>query len=314
MTPVLIVAFICFTGMPGAASPVLSISPEQQLALADTFFHRAEYGAAVTEYTRFSHFFPEHPRSVYAVFQTALSYFLQQDFKKAWPLFESLAERGVDDRYGIEARFMISRCALAMDRPGPAAAVLENLIASVDDADVRDRANYHLGWISLLSDTTIDAAVINRADEYFVRIGDENRAIYNMAALTDRLHDVETDGQGRLLPRKDPRLAGGLAVIPGAGYVYCGRYQDALMSFLFNTVMACAVYEAFDADLEALGGLMGMVGFGFYAGNIYGSISAAHKFNRAHEAMFLNRLKEIRVEAGPLTGQGGMAMRLSLPF
>jgi hypothetical protein len=314
MTTVLVVVFMCFATPPASASSALSISPEQQLDLADAFFSRAEYDAAVAEYSRFSHFFPEHPRAVYAGFKTALSYFLKQDYEKALPLFGALAGRGVDDHYGVEARFMISRCSLAMGRPGPAAAVLQNLIASVDNVDVRDRAYYHLGWISLLSQPMIDAAVVNRADEYFARISDKNRVVYNLGAMTNMLQGVEIDGKGRLLPRKKPQLAGALAVIPGAGYVYCGRYQDALASFLLNTVMACAVYEAFDAHMEALGGLIGTVGFGFYAGSIYGSISAAHKFNRAHSVRFLNRLQDIRVETGPLADQDGISLRLHLPF
>ena len=185
MTTALVVMAMCFTVTPIGAWSALSISPEQQLELADAFFRQAEYDAAVTEYSRFSHFFPDHPRAVYAGFQTAYAYFLKQEYEKALPLFEAVAGHGIDDPYGLEARFMISRCALAMGRPGPATAVLEQLAASVDDADVHDRVCYHLGWISLLSVSMIDAAAINRAGEYFARISDKNRTAYNVDLLTD---------------------------------------------------------------------------------------------------------------------------------
>lgn len=33
------------------------------------------------------------------------------------------------------------------------------------------------------------------------------------------------------IARKNPRLAGFLSILPGAGQFYCERYQDALVAF-----------------------------------------------------------------------------------
>jgi hypothetical protein len=81
------------------------------------------------------------------------------------------------------------------------------------------------------------------------------------------------------LPLKKPALAGTLSIIPGAGQLYCGRYEDALAAFLVNGALAWASYESFDNDLNALGGLLAFVGAGFYVSNVYGALSSAHKFN-----------------------------------
>jgi len=295
-------------------SSVLTVSPQQQLGLADSFFEKADYAAAITEYLRFEYFFPDHARADYACFQIALSYYMRRDFEKALSLFERQCGRDVDDSYAVEACFMLSRCYMGLGWPDRAVVVLEALMASVDDIDVLDRAYYQIGWIYLESGTVLEAPVINRAGKYFSQISGKNQRPYKIDSLTGQLRDISTDRQGPLLSRKNPTLAGALAILPGAGYVYCGRYHDALMSFLFNSGMACAAWEAFDNDLEGLGALIGMVGLGFYSGSIYGSVSSAHKYNRTLLRDFLDRLDDTRVYFTPLQGGSGGMVSFHVPF
>jgi len=80
-----------------------------------------------------------------------------------------------------------------------------------------------------------------------------------------------------------------LSVIPGAGYLYLERYQDALISLLVNTALIFAAYEAFDNDLYVLGGIISFVELGFYAGNIYGATTSAHKINRSQKPFPVDR-------------------------
>ena len=297
---------------PGAS--VVTVSPEQQLDLADILFDEAEYSAAITEYRRFVNLFPDHSRFDYAVFQVARACLVTGDVEKALPIFERLRRSAVDRRYAVEAFFMVGRCRLLLGNPGPAVSVLKELIASVDDIDIKDRAYYHIGWICLEAEPVLSMTAVQRAGEYFSKISDKNQGIYRVGVLTGRLHDVSLDKNGPLCSVKNPVLAGTLAVLPGAGYVYCGRYHDALMSFLFNTGLAVAAWEAFDSDLEALGALIGFVGTGFYAGSIYGSVSASHKYNRANSKQFLDRLDDIRIDFLPLSTGRGAAVSIHVPF
>lgn len=313
-TVVLIGLFWSFAVPPAVGSSLVTISSDKQMALADTLFRQAEYDQAIAEYRRFVVFFPDDPGVDRACFQAGLSYYLNRNFEKGLSLFEAIAGRNGDSRYRVDACFMVSRCCLALGRRERAAAVLEKLLKTVADADTRDKACYHLGWLCLSSPVKMNADSIHRADEWFSKISDKNRTVYNVEALSERLQDVLADGKGPLLSQKHPALAGTLAVFPGAGYVYCGRYQDALMSLVLNTAMGYAACEAVDADLESLGGLIGLVGFGFYAGSIYGSISAAHKHNRARAVTFLDRLHELRVETLPMIGRQGAGVRLRIPF
>ena len=44
--------------------------------------------------------------------------------------------------------------------------------------------------------------------------------------------------------------------------------------------MIIAAWEAFDNDNEALGSLLTLFEIGFYTGNIYSAVNAAHKYNK----------------------------------
>jgi hypothetical protein len=90
-------------------------------------------------------------------------------------------------------------------------------------------------------------------------------------------------------PKKNPTAAGLFAIIPGGGFLYCQRYHDALVTFLLNTGLMAAAYTAHDNDNNALAGVLAFVETGFFAGNIYGSMASAHKYNRAQTRSILNR-------------------------
>ncbi len=94
------------------------------------------------------------------------------------------------------------------------------------------------------------------------------------------------------IPRKSPGIAGFLAVVPGAGYLYCERPRDALVSFIINGGLIYSAIRSFRRDDYALGGVVSFVGFGFYAGSIHGSVASAHKYNRAWKRRFIEDLKK----------------------
>lgn len=86
----------------------------------------------------------------------------------------------------------------------------------------------------------------------------------------------------RTLKYKSPLLASSLAIIPGAGKLYCGNAGDALNSMLLIGLFGYLAYDGFhdDGKRSTRGWIFGTLGFGFYAGNIYGSAVAARLYNR----------------------------------
>jgi TolA-binding protein len=255
------------------------ISPDKQFDFAETCFSNKDYLMAVGEYKRFIYFFPGDERVETAMYRIGMSYYLGGDFKKAVDSFNDVIDRYVDTDLSIKSYFMISQAHVRRKAFGLAIINLNNLITVTHDGDVRDEAYYRLGWIY------IETASWEKAGHYFSKISAKNKAKYTLERLTAELNKEKS------IPKKVPGLAGFLSIIPGAGYLYCERYQDALIAFLLNGGLICAAYESFDDHNNALGGVIAFVEFGFYAGNIYGAVTSAHKYNRKQTDQFIEKLK-----------------------
>jgi TolA-binding protein len=263
-----------------ASNPFVILSPDKQFNYAQDLFSSKDYSTAVNEYKRFIHFFPKDDRVELAMFQVGMSYFLGGHFNAAVNSFKKITDQYFDTEYSIRSYFMMSEAYVKLKAFNLALINLNNLITITQDEEIRDEAFYRIGWIH------IETASWDKARDSFKKISPKNKNKFRLERLADEL-DKET-----LIPQKDPKLAGFLSIIPGGGYLYCERYQDALIAFLLNGGLIYAAYESFVKGHGALGGLITFVGFGFYAGNIYGAVTSAHKFNRKETGQFIYNLKK----------------------
>jgi len=279
----------------------VEIDSDQQFSFAEQYFSDGEYLKAVGEYERFIYFFPEDERVTEARYKIGMSYFESKRFEAAVNAFTVLIDSIPDFQSSVfslqspitKAYFMISESYMKLNAVSPAISNLRNLTVIAEDKDVKDEAFYRIGWFYL------DTALWEEARSYFGKISPENRDKYKLRKLSEEL-DKE-----RLIDKKIPAVAGFLSIIPGAGYLYCERYNDALTAFLVNGAMMYAAYECFDNGNDVLGGIITFVGTGFYTGNIYGSISSAHKYNRAGTRGFIEQLKkntQVGLSVGPDNG------------
>ena len=264
----------------GASALTITLNPDKQFNYAQELFSAKDYLTAVNEYKRFIYFFPKDERVELAMFQIGQSYFLGRKFDEAVKSFKKLTDRYFETEYSIKSYFKISDIYIELKAFDLALINLNNLIMITKDENIRDEAYYRIGWIY------IETASWDNARHYFEKISPGNKNKFKLERLADEL-DKET-----LIPHKDPNLAGILSIIPGGGYLYCERYQDALIAFLLNGGLILAAYESFDKGHGALGGLITFVGFGFYAGSIYGAVTSAHKFNRKETGQFIYKLKK----------------------
>ncbi|GBC64055.1 hypothetical protein DENIS_5056 [Desulfonema ishimotonii] len=275
---------------------VLQIDADQQIRFAEHYFSAGEYEKAVAEYERFIHFFPDDARVGQAMYQIGLAHFKAKKYQKAVDALMTLTDRigqpghqpASDTVYA--ACYLISACYEKMGTPGQSIVNLRNLIVVTDDPQVRDESHYRVGWIFL------EAGEWENAMSAFGQIRQENQEKYRLKQLEAELNRI---GE---IPRKSPELAGALSIIPGAGYLYCGRYYDALTALILNGGLMIGAYKAFDNDNPALGSLAAIVGIGFYSGSIYGSVSSAHKYNQDSTRRFIDRLKQntrIHLSAAP---------------
>jgi tetratricopeptide (TPR) repeat protein len=289
-------------GSQDISSPVLVLHPDKQFNYAQDLFSAKDYFTAVNEYKRFIYFFPKDKRVELAMFQVGMSYFLGGHFKEAVSSFKKLTEQYFETEYSIKSYFKISEAYMALRAFDLALINLNNLITITKNENIKDEAYYRIGWIY------IETASWDTARHYFDKISPKNRNKFKLEKLAAEL-DKET-----LIPKKDPKLAGFLSIIPGGGYVYCERYQDALIAFLLNGGLMLAAYESFDDGNGALGGLLSFVGVGFYAGNIYGAVTSAHKFNQKETGKFIYRLKKntkVNFSANPANKSVCLSLRFS---
>ncbi|MEE8430952.1 MAG: tetratricopeptide repeat protein [Candidatus Desulfatibia sp.] len=283
--------------------PFLVIDADKQFEFAEHYFSNQEHASAISEYKRFIYFFPEDDRIETAMFRIGMAHFKSKRFQQAVNAFKTLIEKYDRTDLSIRSYLMISESYVKLNAFDAAIINLHNLITITGDENIQDEAYYRIGWLY------IEMASWGKAKNYFSKISAPNKDRYRLKRLTADLD------KKKLIPQKNPRLAGFLSIIPGAGFLYTERYQDARIAFLLNGVLMYAAYEAFDNDNHALGGIITLVELGFYAGNIYGAVSSAHKYNRTKTGQFIKKLMEnhkVNFSAGFSTK--GFCVALRLPF
>ncbi|MEW6672049.1 MAG: tetratricopeptide repeat protein [Thermodesulfobacteriota bacterium] len=298
----LLCAFLLWTPvLSHAAGAVVQIDADAQYRFAERYFSTGEYSRAVDEYKRFIYFFPDDGRLAQAMYQCGMSFYLDRRYADAAASFNEVIEKFTDTPWAVKSYLMVSESQIHLNQFGAAVITLHNLITLSKAVDVRDEAFYRLGWIY------IETASWDNARIYFEKISSANREKFRLERLSAEL------SQRAGIAAKSPVLAGALSIVPGGGFLYCERYQDALIAFLLNGALIWAGYEAFDNDNKALGALLTFVEVGFYAGNIYGAVGSAHKFNRTKTEGFIENLKKntkIDLSGDPQSS----SIRLSLRF
>ncbi len=276
---------ICFMTAGASASEPLVIDADQQFDFAGHLFKAEKYETAAAEYDRFVYFFPDDHRVDKAKYMAAVCYFKAGQWEKAKTGFNALTFPFKDTVISANAYFMLSKCHLRMGQTHQATADLRNLATLTRVKKVKDAACYELAWIS------INSGVFDNTPDCFESMGIEQRRAYGIDPLKSALLNSDA------LPYKNPKLAGFMSgIIPGAGQLYIERPKDAFTALLINAGLILAAYTAFDDDNTALGAVISFVEFGFYAGNIYGATTGAHKFNKNLKNRYIQHLnQEFRV-------------------
>jgi len=276
----------------GVCGDTVIVDAKKQYELAQKLFEEKDFSAAAHEYIRFFHLFPNHEKVARAKYETGVSFFYGGRFEDARRHLEKIAANFSDSGFAPDAMFKLSEVYFAMDDPGRAAAVLRDLITLTLNTQISDSACFMLGWLLLdkadvfKSRSDYKVYPIREAEKYFSMISVEGKKKYRIEETITSLEKISQ------VKKKNPTLAGVLSIIPGAGFLYCGRYRDALISFFLNSSLMLAAYQSFENDNDFLGGVISFVEAGFYAGNIYGSVSSAHKYNKQKQKEFIDKLKQ----------------------
>lgn len=302
---VLALLAICLSPVFSHAGQAILIDSDRQFQFAEDLFQRGEYYRAIGEYERFIHFFPKAEETVLARYKIGMAYLKGERYDEAIEALMLVARQYPESAYAARSYLKMGEAYTQLARYDDAIMCLEKLIAITPDQDIKDEAHYQCGWVHLKQKSWDDA------EACFNQISPENRGRFRIDEL---LRELDKRGD---LKRKNPTTAGLLAIVPGAGHVYCERYRDASVSFLVNGALILAAWEAFDNELYALGGLITIVEIGFYSGNIYSAVSSAHKYNRDEKNRFLRYLEERAKIQVSLAGPGhdeGILVSCQLAF
>lgn len=275
-------AWICMAGHCFSGEEKLVITPDMQFAYADQLFKAGDFSTALVEFKRFTHFFNRDHRVKSAGYKTGICLFNLGRFHESAKAFNRIIRTDAADDLAVESVFMQSKAFEKMENVDYAQVTLNNFLMLTDDPSVKDRFLFRLAQIQVnLVKTGRNGGSLAQARKYLSRISAAGTERGNVRRLSLAIDRAET------AKRKEPITAGILSVIPGAGFIYCGRYKDGLTALVLNTGLAWASLEAFNNDSPALGALLAMVEAGFYTGNIYGAVSSAHKHNAAQTRAIL---------------------------
>ena len=268
-------------------APRLIITSIMQYKYAQKLFEKQDYETAIVEFKRFIHFFPQDIQKQQAQFNIAVSLFNLKKYHDAARAFNEIILKDQEDNITKQSIFFQSKSFLNMGNTAYAQIVLQNyltLIKNTDDTDTKDQIYFNIAKIYLLKagDSKQGAGALAAARKYLLKISQSNAAKYKADQHLSLIFKAEH------VHKKSPLAAGLFAVIPGGGFLYCERYHDAFITFLLNAGLIAAAFEAWNNDNKALAGVIGFVETGFYTGNIYGSLSAAHKYNYARKNRILN--------------------------
>lgn len=253
-----------------------------------------EYDLALLEIERFIHAHPLSPLKPKASLLSGFCHMESGRLDKAMKIFEELISASPDVGISRRALFFTAECLFRQGKLRDAQYYFEELSRAEVDPLIKTSALYRLGWTKMKGDDWKEASRI------FLSMEGEDGLASDARLMAPELL------KGDRLPLKDPELAGVLAgVLPGMGHLYVGRYRDAATAFVLNAAFILAAVEAFREDHEVLGGILGFLEIGWYAGNIYSAVNAAHKHNRKVREDFRGAFMD-RLMLKPMLSRDGL--------
>jgi tol-pal system protein YbgF len=298
-------AFLLFLMLllkPASALPgQIILDADDQFEFAQQLMERGEYQGAVGEFQRFIHFFPEDEKVPKAHYLIGVSYLRARKYETARKVLGEVYKNYSNRPLSGKALLLIGESYYRQGISGEAAHYFERVIKEYPQPELKNAAIYRLGWSRMQSNNWREAS------KTFETVEKSSPLFASAQELS------EESLKGELLPYKNPTTAGVLAVIPGLGHVYSNRYKDGLVAFLLNGLFIWAAVEAFDEDLNVLGGMLLFLELGWYTGNIYSAVNTAHKYNRKARNDFRQSLPD-RLNLNLFTTKDGLGVALKIDF
>jgi len=246
-------------------------------SFAGYLYQQGEYYRAITEYHRLLYASEDTGQNRIWLKQIGLCYYQGEDYRgavsfltKKQPLYT------LDETFQTELNLILAKSYYQLGHYTKAILALQN--SNADSPRIHNEVHFLTG---------ISYARLfqwQMAETHFQLIRPSTGKPYRICNAMQLFSD---------LPERKPILAGTFsAVLPGAGYLYCGREGTALASFVINGLMIWAVRDAIRNDQYGLAAAAGFFGIGWYIGNISGSADAARAYNSHIRHQYLDRMLE----------------------
>jgi len=245
------------------------IDADQQFEYARGFMEKGDYGQAISEFKRFTHFFPDDRRTALAHELIGVCYLQGGKFDEARGVFAKVYRADPDSPEAKKALFLAGESYYKEGVYDKAEGFFDEVLKRYPSSTLRNKALYRLGW------TRMQENRWREASREFERVEPES-------SLFEKARRLSVESlKGEDLPYKDPTTAGVMAaVLPGLGHAYVSRYKDAVIALVLNGLFIWATVEAFNHDQNALGGILAFLEVGWYSGNIFSAVNVTHKWNR----------------------------------
>ena len=257
-------------------------TPENVLKFADHLFNSGDYLRAAGEYQRYLFLAPRSVRSDSIYYRIVKAVFLGEDYDRCDHLLAAFPNRYPHAPVGAD--IPLFRAIVKFKQRDYSGSLSLSRSPGISDTKLKRvvvATNYlYLGDFESAKEWSCQSSAHG-----LLNIDDPSQK--SADAILDLCDRATAAGS---LPFKSKLLAGALStLVPGVGKIYCRRLSDGLYSLLIVGLMAWQAYDGFDEDgaESTKGWICGILGSGFYLGNIYGSVIAADLHNRRIHENFL---------------------------
>lgn len=268
--------------LPGAADPPWPLPADstrvarlsEYVAFADALAQSGDCWRAETEYRR-------------------VAFLMQTDAGERWALMKSGMCRYRQGQYDLAAGLFQGAAESDPAEPGRGAARFMAAASYFNEGEYR-RSCSTLGQAASQGER---AEILRGLSSMMLGNWDAGASCFESAAVADpdspnlnqlRFFQWKAEAGAGAVPRKHPALAATLAVVPGMGHVYTGRYFDGFRHFLFDGLLMVSVYQLFDRGYYAGGYLLAGFTLPFYVGNIVGAKRSAESANATRRAEYVS--------------------------
>ncbi|MBI4822925.1 MAG: membrane protein insertion efficiency factor YidD [Nitrospirae bacterium] len=249
-------------------TPADTFSEDSRLfQFAQALESEGDYMRALIEYRRLVFYFPDSPYRKQAMKSILRCYYKAEQYLSATHWGQELLSRGDMVEEESEIKFFMGLSFFRLNNHQLARKYFNEIITT--EKDSFKEKSILLEGLSYAKEEKWE-----EAEKSFALIKPDS-TFFNNANQS-----IELSKQGKKLRKKSPTVAGFLSIIPGLGYLYSGYEQTALASFIVNGLFIWGTIEAFDHHNEGLGIMLGVLSFGWYSGNIYGSVVSAERSNQ----------------------------------